>query len=141
MVAAGVWMLLLIALGFYFNARRVIQDKRWLLWLFVLTIPVPWIGVETGWFVAEFGRQPWAIGEVLPTAIAASSLTAAELRASLAGFIVVYTFLFAIEIYLMVKFARLGPSSLHTGRYHHERGAAHSAGGAVPATAAHRQES
>ncbi len=115
MVAAGFWMLLLIVLGFYYNATRVIQDKRWLLRLFVLSIPVPWIAVETGWFVAEFGRQPWAIGEVLPTGIAASSLTATDLIISLTGFIVFYTVLFIIEMYLMFKFGRMGPSALHTG--------------------------
>jgi cytochrome d ubiquinol oxidase subunit I len=121
MVAAGAWMLLLMVLGFYYNAKRVIEKKRWLLRLFVLSIPVPWLAAETGWFVAEFGRQPWAIGEVLPTAIAASSLTATDLITSLSAFVVVYSILLAIGIYLMFKFARLGPSSLHTGRYHHEQ--------------------
>ena len=121
MVGAGVWMLLLMVLGFWFNARRTLQNHRWLLWLFVLSIPVPWLAVETGWFVAEFGRQPWAIGEVLPTAIAASSLTPSDLRISLSGFLVFYTILFIIEMFLMFKFGRMGPSALHTGKYHHER--------------------
>lgn len=141
MVGAGFWMLLLLVLGFYFNARRVIQHQRWLLWLFLLSIPVPWMAVETGWFVAEFGRQPWAIGEVLPTGVAASSLTPHDLMLSLGGFAVFYSLLFAIEIFLMFKFARRGPSSLHTGRYHHEL--AHDralGGGALPATAAQTQE-
>jgi cytochrome d ubiquinol oxidase subunit I len=77
--------------------------------------------VETGWFVAEFGRQPWAIGEVLPTFIATSSLSATDLMVSLTGFIVFYTVLLVIEVYLMLRFGRQGPSSLHTGRYHFEK--------------------
>jgi Cytochrome bd-type quinol oxidase, subunit 1 len=121
MVAAGFWMLLLFVLGFYFNATRKIQDKRWLLRAFLYSIPVPWIAAETGWFVAEFGRQPWAIGEVLPTSVAVSSLTANDLIFSLSAFIIFYTALFAIEMFLMFKFARQGPSSLHSGRYYHER--------------------
>jgi cytochrome d ubiquinol oxidase subunit I len=121
MVGAGFWMLLLIVLGFYYNAKRVIQEKRWLLRAFLFSIPAPWIAAETGWFVAEFGRQPWAIGEVLPTSIAASSLTASHLIMSLSAFIIFYTLLFIIEMYLMVRFSRQGPSSLHTGRYFHER--------------------
>ena len=141
MVAAGFWMLMLIVLGFYYNARRRVQDKRWLLWLFVLSIPVPWVAAETGWFVAEFGRQPWAIGEVLPTTIAVSSLTATDLMISLAGFILFYTLLFIIEMYLMIKFARQGPSSLHTGRYHHEVGEAPTPSGAATlASAPQRHE-
>lgn len=123
MVAAGFWMLALMILGFYFNAKRVIQEKRWLLRLFLWSIPVPWIAAETGWFVAEFGRQPWAIGEVLPTSIAASSLAASDLIISLSAFILFYTVLLIIEMYLMFKFGRQGPSSLHTGRYHHEEAA------------------
>ena len=132
MVAAGFWMLLLILLGFYFNAKRVIEKKRWLLRAFLWSIPVPWLAVETGWFVAEFGRQPWAIGEVLPTYMASSSLTVTDLTISLIGFIAFYTFLLIIEMFLMFKFARLGPSSLHTGRYHFERESA--GGGATLAT-------
>ncbi|WP_295403488.1 cytochrome ubiquinol oxidase subunit I [uncultured Thiocystis sp.] len=138
MVGAGVWMLLLLVLGFYYNAKRVIQEKRWLLRLFLWSIPVPWLAVETGWFVAEFGRQPWAIGEVLPTSIAASSLTATDLVISMSGFLLFYTALFIIEMFLMVKFARQGPSSLHTGRYHHECETGH-AGGMTPATAPQKQ--
>jgi cytochrome d ubiquinol oxidase subunit I len=122
MLGAGFWMLVLIALGFYFTARRVIEHKRWLLRLFVFSIPIPWIAAETGWFVAEFGRQPWAIGEVLPTRIAVSSLTAGDVMASLAGFLSFYTFLLAIMLYLMFKFARMGPSALHTGKYFFEKG-------------------
>ncbi len=121
MVAAGIWMLMLIVLGFYYNAKRIIEKKRWLLRLFLYSIPVPWIAAETGWFVAEFGRQPWAVGEVLPTAIAASSLTSADLIISLSGFVLFYTLLFIIEMYLMFKFGRMGPSALHTGRYYHEQ--------------------
>ncbi|MBR9883673.1 MAG: cytochrome bd-I ubiquinol oxidase subunit CydA [Oceanospirillales bacterium] len=121
MVACGVWMLVIFALSFYFTARRTVFHKRWLLRLALISLPVPWIASEMGWFVAEFGRQPWAIGEVLPTYIATSSLTEADLIGSLLAFVAFYTLLAIIEMYLMVKFARKGPSSLHTGRYHHEQ--------------------
>jgi cytochrome d ubiquinol oxidase subunit I len=143
MVAAGFWMLFLLVLGFYYNAKRQIQNKRWLLRAFLYSIPVPWLAAETGWFVAEFGRQPWAIGEVLPTSVAASSLVASDLIISLSAFILFYTGLFIIEMYLMFKFGRQGPSSLHTGKYHFERQASDSvdstAGGAASATAPARQ--
>ena len=135
MVAAGFWMLLLFVLGFYFNAKRQIQDKPWLLRAFLYSIPVPWIAAETGWFVAEFGRQPWAIGEVLPTSVAASSLTANDLIISLSAFLLFYTALFIIEMFLMFKFGRQGPSSLHTGRYHFEKAHAEPPTGAGPPSA------
>ena len=121
MVGFGFMMLFLFGLSFYYNAKRVVEEKRWLLRILVCSIPVPWLACELGWFVAEYGRQPWAIGEVLPTFLAASSLTISDLIFSLVGFLTFYTFLLVIEMWLMVKFARLGPSSLHTGRYYHEQ--------------------
>ena len=121
MVAFGFYMLVLFGLAFYYNAKRVVEQKRWLLRILVWSIPVPWLACELGWIVAEYGRQPWAIGEVLPTFLAASSLTISDLIFSLTGFMLFYTFLLVIEMWLMFKFARLGPSSLHTGRYHHEQ--------------------
>ncbi|MGV6817781.1 MAG: cytochrome ubiquinol oxidase subunit I [Thiotrichales bacterium] len=127
MVAAGFFMLVLFALGFYYNAKRVIEHKRGLLTVIMWSLPLPWVAIETGWFVAEFGRQPWAIGEVLPTFLGTSTLTATDIMISLAGFITFYTVLAIIEVYLMQKFARLGPSSLHTGRYHFENGSSGSA--------------
>ncbi|WP_084536685.1 cytochrome ubiquinol oxidase subunit I [Azospirillum halopraeferens] len=122
MVALGFAMLFLIGAAFWFNMRRTILQQRWLLRALVFAIPLPWIACELGWFVAEFGRQPWAIGEVLPTFLATSTLTTADLIFSLTGFIGFYTFLLVIEMYLMVHFARKGPASLGTGRYHGERG-------------------
>jgi cytochrome d ubiquinol oxidase subunit I len=138
MVACGFWMLLLIGTGFILNARRRLEKHRWVLGLFVLSIPVPWIAVETGWFVAEYGRQPWAIGEVLPTFLATSSLEYSDIVISLIGFITFYTLLAIIEMYLMVKFARLGPSALHTGRYHFEKSVG--AGGAIASPAARKED-
>ncbi len=122
MVGLGFWMLALIALSFYYCARRMFHKKRWLLRLLVFNLPVPWIAIEMGWFVAEYGRQPWTIGEVLPTFLSVSSLSMSDVIGSLIGLVVFYTVLLAVELFLMVKFIRLGPSSLHTGKYHFEQG-------------------
>ena len=124
MVASGFAMLIIFVLAFYYNAKRVIEQKRWLLYTALYAIPLPWVAIETGWFVAEYGRQPWAIGEVLPTFLATSSLTATDLWISIIGFITFYTFLAIIEVWLMFHFARKGPSSLGTGRYYFEKQAA-----------------
>ena len=120
MVACGVAMLGVFILAFYYNAHRVIEQKRWLLWAAVLSIPLPWIAIEFGWIVAEYGRQPWAISEILPTFLATSSLTVNDILISLTGFIVFYTGLAIVEGWLMIRFVKQGPSSLHTGKYHFE---------------------
>ncbi|VTN15093.1 Cytochrome d ubiquinol oxidase subunit 1 [Raoultella terrigena] len=79
MVACGILMLGIIAASFWTVIRNQVGEKKWLLRIALYAIPLPWIAIESGWFVAEYGRQPWAIGEVLPTAVANSSLTAADL--------------------------------------------------------------
>jgi cytochrome d ubiquinol oxidase subunit I len=121
MIAIGFWLLFVFAAAFYFLARRNVAPQRWLLRIALCSIPLPWIAAELGWIVAEYGRQPWIISEVLPTFMGASSLQASDLWLSLAGFIGFYTLLLVAELYLMFKYARLGPSSLGTGAYHFER--------------------
>ncbi len=120
MVGLGFYMLALIALSFYLCARRVFDQKRWLLRLLLFSLPVPWIAAELGWVVAEYGRQPWTIGGVLPTFVSTSTLGMGDIIGSLIALIALYTVLLVVEMYLMVKFVRMGPSSLHTGRYHFE---------------------
>jgi cytochrome d ubiquinol oxidase subunit I len=121
MVALGVLMLFIFAASFYFTAKRTIGEKKWLLRLALFAIPAPWIAAEMGWIVAEMGRQPWTISGILPTHLSTSSLSAGDLYFSLAGFMGFYTLLLVIEMFLMFKYARLGPSSLHTGRYFFEK--------------------
>jgi cytochrome d ubiquinol oxidase subunit I len=121
MVGLGFWMLALIALAFFFCAKRVFDQKPWLLKLLIFSLPAPWIAAELGWFVSEYGRQPWTIGEVLPTFLSSSTLNVGDVIGSLAALVLIYTALLIVEIFLMVKFVRLGPSSLHTGRYYFEQ--------------------
>ena len=120
MVGAGVLMLLLIGLAFYDSCRHRIGERTWLLKALLWGIPLPWIAIEAGWIVAEIGRQPWTIGEVLPTYLSASTLSTSDLLFSMIGICAFYTVLLVIEMYLMVKFARKGPSSLKTGKYFYE---------------------
>jgi len=121
MVACGILMLVIIGLSFISVLRGKIGQKRWLLRAALYGLPLPWIAVEAGWFVAEYGRQPWAIGEILPTAVANSSLTTTDLLLSMGLICGLYTLFLVAEMFLMFKFARLGPSSLKTGRYHFEQ--------------------
>lgn len=121
MVGCGFLMLLLFACAFWASIKRNAEDKPWLLRFALFSLPLPWLAAQTGWYVAEHGRQPWSIGEVLPTYLSASTLSVGDVMGSLTALILFYTLLLIVEMYLMIKFARLGPSSLHTGRYHFER--------------------
>ena len=124
MVALAISFFLLFALATKFSIGKspTIEKHRWLLKFALYWIPMPWIACWSGWFVAEYGRQPWSIYGVLPTHLSASSLTSGDLIFSLLGFFLIYTVLAVIEIWLMFKYARSGPSSLGTGKYHFEQG-------------------
>ena len=76
-------------------------------------LPVPWLACELGWFVAEYGRQPWTIDGVLPTFMSVSSVPATNVWLSLIGFIVFYSVLAVVELYLMIKYVKLGPEGAY----------------------------
>lgn len=112
MVGSGFLMLLLFALSFRYSMRHNIDKPRWLLRFALFSLPLPWIACETGWFVAEFGRQPWSIAEVLPVHAAASNLSVGDLVLTITLYSAFYAVMFISAFYLMQKFAKQGPSSL-----------------------------
>lgn len=84
--------------------------------LMVLAIPLPYIAIQLGWLVAELGRQPWAVYGVLKTAEGVSkSVSIYQVAGSLAGFTALYGLLGAIDIYLLVKYAKKGPDPAPAG--------------------------
>jgi cytochrome d ubiquinol oxidase subunit I len=113
MVGLGMFFILLTATFFYLSARRRLDHYPLLLKVAVFAIPLPWIAAEMGWVVAEFGRQPWIIEGVLPTAAAVSSLSASTVLITLLCFIAIYTVLFIVEMGLMLKAIRKGPDPDH----------------------------
>ena len=78
----------------------------------ILSLPLPWISSEFGWIVAEYGRQPWVIEGILPTALGVSSISFANVVASLIGFVALYSILLVVDIFLMIKYIKIGPENL-----------------------------
>ena len=109
MVGLGFFFILLMLVFFYIASRHQLDRYPWLLRIAVLAIPLPWVAIEFGWIVAEFGRQPWIIEGVLPTAAAVSSLGASTVLLTILGFALLYTVLFVIEMALMIRAIRHGP--------------------------------
>ncbi len=109
MVFAGFAMLFIFAAAFYYCARRIAGQKRWLLKLAFYGIPLPWIASELGWFVAEYGRQPWTVSGVLPTFLSASGLQRGDVALTIAAFVGFYSVLLVVELFLMVRAVRQGP--------------------------------
>ena len=115
---------LMTLLGFYFAGltglgllllwRGILFSSRWFLTLAYLSIPLPFIANELGWIAAEVGRQPWVVYGVqgMRTALVASpSVSAGEILASLVMFVVVYSLMFALWLFLIRKAVRQGPTA------------------------------
>jgi len=110
MVGVGFFLIGFFALWFYKSAVQKLDSQRWLLWVAVAALPLPWIAIEAGWLIAEYGRQPWVVEGVLPTFYAASGLHFWDLVISLTFFVALYTALIVVELYLLRKTIQHGPS-------------------------------
>jgi len=110
MVGLGLFFIVVFVYAFYLSSKRDYLRSPWFLRLLTYSLPLPWLAAELGWFVAEHGRQPWTIDGVLPTFLSASSLTGGQVLFTLAGFILFYSILAVVEVFLMVKYIRLGPA-------------------------------
>lgn len=111
MVGLGFYFILLFAVAFYFSARGAFEKKRWFLRLAVFSLPLPWVAAELGWFVAEYGRQPWTIDGILPTFLSASSIPAAHVKVTFFVFVIFYSILAVVDVFLMRKYIKLGPDT------------------------------
>ncbi len=112
MVGLGLFFIFLFGAAFYHMNIKRNFDKKLLLKICFFSLPLPWIAAELGWFVAEYGRQPWVIEGILPTFLAVSPVPAGHVLASLIGFVVLYSVLLVVDVYLMVKYIKIGPDKL-----------------------------
>jgi cytochrome d ubiquinol oxidase subunit I len=111
MVGLGFFFIALFGTMFVLASRRMVERYRWLLRVAVWSLPLPWVAAEVGWYVAEGGRQPWTLDGVLPTFLSVSDLPASSVALSLAAFVVFYSALLVVEIFLMVRAIRQGPAT------------------------------
>jgi len=110
MVGIGFFYIAFFAFWFWKASAHRLESSRGWLKLALWTLPLPWLAIEGGWFIAEYGRQPWVVEGVLPTFYAASGLHVWDLAISLTFFLVTYSVLLVIMVWLMVRAIRHGPS-------------------------------
>ncbi len=110
MVAIGMALILISLLGVFYWWRGTLFQKRWLLWIFVISVIGPELANELGWFSAEVGRQPWIVYGIMKTSQAVSPhLAAGEVLASIIMFGIMYVLLGALFIFLMNRKIQQGP--------------------------------
>lgn len=110
MVGLGIWFVVLFIWMLVLEKRNTLGNKRLPLHLALWSIPLVYIASQAGWVVAEVGRQPWTIQDLLPTVAAVSRLESASVQVTFWIFAALFTTLLIAEIGIMVKQIRRGPS-------------------------------
>ena len=109
MVILGGYFILFFIVVLLFSYKEGLSKIRWMHWIALLTIPLAYIAGQAGWVVAECGRQPWAIRDMLPTSAAISKLDVGSVQATFFIFLILFTVMLIAEIGIMVKAIKKGP--------------------------------
>jgi cytochrome d ubiquinol oxidase subunit I len=109
MVILGIHFFILSFIVFWLSMKNLWGKRKWLLWVALLTLPMPWIASQAGWILAEMGRQPWVVYELLPTLTAVTRLRPGAVQLTFWIFLVTFTVLFIAEIRIMVSQIKKGP--------------------------------
>jgi len=110
MVGLGSALMLVLLLVVWFDYKKKITSMRWLQMLGIAAIPMVYLAGQAGWIVAEVGRQPWAIQDLLPVNAAISSLSVSAVMTTFFLFLVLFTILLIVEIRIMCKAIKQGPA-------------------------------
>ncbi|WP_458700287.1 cytochrome ubiquinol oxidase subunit I [Sulfurospirillum sp. 1307] len=108
MVGLGSWFAGLFLLLLYLSMTGKIEGKNLLFKAAIFSIPLGYLAGEVGWIVAEVGRQPWAIEEMLPVGVATSQLDTTSVLITMSLFAIVFTALLIAEIKIMITQIKLG---------------------------------
>ncbi len=110
MVILGGYFILFFAVIIFLSYKKKLSDLRWIHWVGMLTIPLGYIAGQAGWVVAECGRQPWAIQDMLPVSAAISKLQVGSVQTTFFIFLLLFTVLLVAAIGIMVREIRKGPN-------------------------------
>ena len=89
--------------------RSIDSLPAWHYWVAIALIPLGYIASESGWLVAEFGRQPWTIQDMLPTWAAISDLQSSSVVITFFLFLILFSTMLAVEINILLKQIKKGP--------------------------------
>jgi cytochrome d ubiquinol oxidase subunit I len=109
MVMLGFLFILVCLVALYLSLRGTIQKNRWFLWVALISIPLAYIASESGWVLAEMGRQPWIIQDLMPVSVAVSQISAGSVMTTFFLFAAMFTALLIAEVSIMVKQIKTGP--------------------------------
>ncbi|MCX6308603.1 MAG: cytochrome ubiquinol oxidase subunit I, partial [Bacteroidia bacterium] len=113
MVMIGMYFILFFILAWYMNKKNTLHSQKWMLGLSMLGLPLAYISSECGWIVAEVGRQPWVIQDIMPVNMAVSQISAGSVMTTFILFAVLFTVLLVSEVSIMIKQIKKGPEGLN----------------------------
>jgi cytochrome d ubiquinol oxidase subunit I len=109
MVMLGFYFILFFAVVLFLVYKDKLAEMKWMHWIALLTIPLGYIAAEAGWVVAECGRQPWAIQDLLPTAASVSRVSVGSVQLTFYIFLVLFTVMLIAEVGIMLREIKKGP--------------------------------
>ncbi len=108
MVILGFYFLFLMMILIYNVFTDKLENRKFLLRLAILTVPLAYLASEAGWIVAEMGRQPWVIQDLLPTIAAVSHISTTSVQVTFWMFAVLFTALLIAELSILFKQIKIG---------------------------------
>lgn len=112
MVYLGSFFILLLMLYLYFSYKENLEDKTWLLVLGFFSFFLALVASELGWVVAEVGRQPWAIQNLMPVKVATTNIAKGNVIATFSIFFLLFAVLLIAEVKIMLKQIKTGPEGV-----------------------------
>ena len=109
MVTFGFWFIAMFIIILYLAMTNELEQKRWFLWAALWSLPLGYLAQESGWIVAEVGRQPWAIQDMLPVGMATSQVATSSVMITFWMFAILFTALLIAEVKIMTKQIKIGP--------------------------------
>ncbi|MDR1371478.1 MAG: cytochrome ubiquinol oxidase subunit I [Dysgonamonadaceae bacterium] len=113
MVILAAFFLVLFVLVWFLIYKKKFENTRWLQWICLFSIPLAYIASQAGWVVAEVGRQPWAIQDIMPVQAAISNIDTGSVKLTFFIFLTLFTVLLIAEIGIMVKQIKKGPEFIN----------------------------
>jgi cytochrome d ubiquinol oxidase subunit I len=116
MAGLGTIFILVMVIAAVLLWRQRLFRSRWMLWILLLAVPLPYIANTAGWLTAELGRQPWLVYGLLRTSEGFSpTVSGGNAWFTLLGFMGIYTVLAVFSLFLVTRVIAQGPAPVTTG--------------------------
>ncbi len=109
MVGLGFYFILLFFASLVLVWKNTFDNKRWFLRVAIFSIPLAYIASQAGWVVAEVGRQPWVVQDLMPNVAAVTRISAGSVQTTFWLFAILFTVLLVAELKIMFRQIKIGP--------------------------------